>query len=245
MENDISLNEEEGRQLKTIMHEIHTSLNSITSTLGDISRLDITKSDAQEQIKETILDVSNYADSIRMYLSYWQLSNDSNYFENASKNPVDLWWLFNHPNAYFQNLMRKKNIKYKVDKLDDRIPTIDAFPILNAVVNVLLDNAVKYSPKSGEINCTFELTRFDLIFTIENDGPYLSEDEKETVIEYGARGRNAAKSGANGHGYGLTFLDEIIYNHGGELEIDTAYSSSKVGDIPYGKFICKVTLPRA
>ncbi|NDV67015.1 HAMP domain-containing sensor histidine kinase [Bacteroides sp. 224] len=243
MENNI-LNEEEGKQLETIMHEIHTSLNSIISTMGDISRLDLTRKEVQNQAKEKILDVANYAESIRMYLNYWQLSNSSDYFKNAPKRPIDLWWLFTHPNAYFLNLMRKKKIEYNTEKSENIIPSINGYPILNAIVNILLDNAVKYSPVGGEILCQFETTRFDLIINLENDGPYLSEDEIETITNHGNRGRNAIISETNGHGYGLNLLEEIIYNHGGELQIESLYSS-KVNGIPYGKFICHITLPRS
>ena len=232
------LNENESNQLSFIMHEIHSSLNSITSLLRKIS-----ESDSIEEIKENSMEASLNADTIRMFLDYWQISNSSSYFEGANMRPINIWRTFNMPNAYFKNLMRKKCINYTVNKEND-IPYIDGFPILNAIANILLDNAIKYSPDGNDIVCTFEANHRtnELYLTVENFGPYLKPEEIDNIYSCGSRGDHAQSIGVRGHGYGLNFLSHIIDAHGGEINI-TSQKDSILNGIPYGLYVCQIILP--
>ena len=232
------LNENESNQLSFIMHEIHSSLNSITSLLRKIS-----ESDSMEEIKENSMEASLNADTIRMFLDYWQISNNSSYFDGANMRPINIWRMFNMPNAYFKSLMRKKSIHYTVNKEND-IPYIDGFPILNAIANILLDNAIKYSPEGNDIICNFEANHRtnELILSVENYGPYLKSEELEHIYSCGTRGDYARNIGVRGHGYGLNFLSQIIEAHGGEINI-TSHSDSIINGIPYGPYVCQIILP--
>lgn len=232
------LNEEENNQLSFIMHEIHSSLNSITSLLRKMQTLD-----SINDLKEIALDASQNADTIRMFLEYWQISNNDSYFEGADMHPINIWRIFEKPNAYFMNLMRKKGLNYIVTK-DEDVPFIEAFPIINAIVNILLDNAIKYSPNGTDIRCHFESNKTlnEIVISVENCGPYLEEKELEDIYTCGARGSNAQSIGVRGHGYGLNFLFRIIDEHGGDIEIQS-YNESVINGVPYGPYICKISLP--
>jgi len=242
--NDFSnLNENENKMIVFVMHEIHASLNSIVSKLSYLSKKDPSKREDQEIIKEGILDASCYADTIRMFLDYFQLSADPNaYFAGAKMKPQDLWRTFYYPNEYFKNFMRKKGIKHKVEKIDDRIPLIEAFPIIHAISNILWDNAIKYSPNGAEIFCTFEIEGDDLIITMENTGPYLDEEDLKNLFKKGFRGKNATKKDIRGHGYGMDFLKQIVDAHDGHIKIKSS-NDSLLDGIPHGEFKCILSLP--
>jgi signal transduction histidine kinase len=230
-------------QLSFVMHEIHTSLNSITQKLHFLSRKDLSRRDEQEIVKEGILDACNYADTIRMFLDYLQLSeNPDNYFANATMRSVDLYRDFKNPNEYFKSVMKKKRIAYNIKKADEWIPDIEAFPIIHAISNIMIDNAVKYAPEDTEIRCIFEKNDNDIVITMENDGPYLPPDEVKQIFNKGIRGTNAMNANIRGHGYGMDFLERIIQAHDGIIEVQSQKNYS-LGNISYGLFACTVTLP--
>lgn len=238
----INLNEEEQDQLNMIMHEIYSSLNSITSSLQDISKKDLSIKEHQVAVHESILNISQYADTIKLYLDYWQISNGGSYFNTVAMKLVNIWNTFNHPNEYFKWLMKKKNITYRVEKLDERIPNIEAYPIVHVIFNILMDNAIKYSPADNEIYCLFEVDGDDLSITLENYGPYLSDKEIDEIFLCGNRGKYAEQSGVRGHGYGMNFLKTIVDAHDGDIDIKSE-KDFVINNIPYGRFQCRILLP--
>ncbi|MDR2563136.1 MAG: sensor histidine kinase, partial [Prevotellaceae bacterium] len=216
--NSKSVNE----QLSFIMHEIHTSLNSITKTLHFLSRKDLSRRDEQEIVKAGILEACQYADTMRMFLDYWQLSaNPADYFAGAKMRLEDLYRDFNNPNEYFKSVMKKKHLDYRLQKIDDRIPYVEAYPIVHAISNIMLDNAIKYAPADTQINCFFEVDGNDLVIRMENDGPYLTPNETGRIFEKGTRGVNAQKANVRGHGFGMVFLKQIVEAHDGTVEVQS------------------------
>jgi two-component system, OmpR family, phosphate regulon sensor histidine kinase PhoR len=246
MENDrisFQLNESENEQMAFVMHEIHTSLNSITSKLHYLSHKDFSRREDQAEAREGILEASQCADTIRMFLDYLQLSTDPKaYFEGIKMRSIDLWTTFKKPNEYFKNIMRKKRLSYNVEKTDERIPNIEAYPIIHALANIMLDNAIKYAPCDSDIHCLFESTDEELIITMENEGPYLAEDEMKNIFKKGIRGKYAEKSEIRGHGYGMHFLKCIIDAHDGDIEIESN-NEYTIDKIIFGEFRCKITIP--
>jgi K+-sensing histidine kinase KdpD len=237
------LNESENKQMEFVMHEIHTSLNSITSKLHYLSRKDFSRKEDQVAAKEGIIEASRCADTIRMFLDYLQLSaNPKAYFEGIKMRSVDIWTTFKQPNEYFKSVMRKKRLSYKVEKIDERIPNIEAYPIIHAIVNILLDNAIKYAPCDSEIYCLFETNGDDLTITMENEGPYLAEEELKSIFQKGIRGKYAQESEIRGHGYGMHFLRCIIDAHDGEIELESN-NEYTINEINYGGFRCKIAFP--
>ncbi|MCC8146886.1 MAG: ATP-binding protein, partial [Bacteroidales bacterium] len=109
------------------------------------------------------------------------------------------------------------------------------------ISNILLYNAIKYALNDSEIYCLFEKDGNDLILTIENDGPYITEEEIKDIFKKGVRGKNAEKT-ARGHGFGMDFLNSIVKAHDGSVQVESENNYVKEG-IPYGIFRCIITLP--
>lgn len=239
----LHFSEEENSQLKFVMHEIHASLRSINMALSQINDRNLSTPAGRQHIKEMAEIALGSSSDINNQLDYWQISNDSNYFKDAVMHPQNLWWKFSKPNAYFTSRMRAANIDYRVEKVGtDIITDYYGYGIVNALANIMLDNAIKYSPVGGEILCEFQYdTDGSLIISMENSGPYVSPDEVSTLFQCGIRGKNASIANVRGNGYGLNFLDLIVRAHNGSVEIDTEYTGTLNG-IKYGQFKVTVTL---
>ncbi len=84
----------------------------------------------------------------------------------------------------------------------------------------LLDNAAKYSHRTGEIRlkCTRQPDAF--LFSIEDDGIGLHPDQAQRVFEKFYR-VDASNTGIPGMGIGLTVSRYIIEAHGGSIGIDS------------------------
>lgn len=101
-----------------------------------------------------------------------------------------------------------------------RCTLVDALPLtadvgrIRQVVNILLDNALCYSPEGDVISVSGYRDNQAVRFMVENGGAIISAGEAERVFERFYRG---AKSAAEGSGLGLSVAKSIIESHGGEL----------------------------
>ncbi len=113
----------------------------------------------------------------------------------------------------------------RIAKYDPLRPRMYGDPTMveQAVYN-LTNNAVKYAMRGTKISLDCRLnsdkTRYEI--TVKNIGHPLSEDEKETIFEYGRRGSNNKKDGS---GLGLFLTRQIALAHGGDVECDIKWLS--------------------
>jgi two-component system NtrC family sensor kinase len=112
----------------------------------------------------------------------------------------------------------KKNITVRFDPNARSLPKVHVDPDkIRAVVQNLLDNAVKYTPVGGLI---FVHTGIDGEFVkicIKDSGIGIPEDQKRLIFNRFFRARNAIKVQTDGSGLGLFIVKSIIEKHGGDI----------------------------
>lgn len=97
---------------------------------------------------------------------------------------------------------------------------------LKQLISILLDNAVKYAGKNGEINV--KLFKHDvkyIIMQVQNSGKPIPPNELPHIFERFYRGEQM-RSAVNGHGLGLAIAYKIVQIHNGKI---TAQSSKSQG----------------
>ncbi len=97
---------------------------------------------------------------------------------------------------------------------------------LKQLISILLDNAVKYAGKNGEINV--KLFKYDvkyIIMQVQNTGQPIPSHELPHVFERFYRGEQM-RSEVSGHGLGLAIAYKIVQIHNGKI---TAQSSKSQG----------------
>jgi len=80
----------------------------------------------------------------------------------------------------------------------------------------LLDNAFKYGRQN--INIIVKGSATDLDFSIEDNGPGMSDNEKLQLVQRGER----ADTALPGQGIGLAVVNDIVVNYGGQLLLDNS-----------------------
>jgi len=128
-----------------------------------------------------------------------------------------------------KNLMSEsvKKIKPKADKKQIAIKYKPINGQINADLQkieelflILLDNAIKYSPKSSQIKFIALKTRKNIIFKIIDQGIGISQKDLPHIFDRFYRADNArTKNGTSGYGLGLSIAKKIVESHGGKLEV--------------------------
>jgi len=92
---------------------------------------------------------------------------------------------------------------------------------LRQVVDNLLSNAIRFTPKGGELRV---LSRANGVLTIavEDDGPGVAPAEREAIFARFYRVDDARNRASGGAGLGLAIARDIARAHGGDLSVEEA-----------------------
>ena len=91
--------------------------------------------------------------------------------------------------------------------------------LLQILVNNLLENAVKYSPREGKIECRLALKDHTIQLQVIDEGPGIPDNEKKKVFEKFYRIGNEATRTTKGTGLGLYLCKKIVEEHHGTIQV--------------------------
>jgi signal transduction histidine kinase len=92
---------------------------------------------------------------------------------------------------------------------------------LEQVLRNLLDNAVKYSPASGDITVRVEQRNTEAILAICDQGIGIPEEARAQLFDRFYRADNVDRRRMQGTGIGLSITAEIVALHGGVVQVDS------------------------
>lgn len=119
-----------------------------------------------------------------------------------------------------ESLAREKNIQFEnsfqeIAVLGDREGLLELFVIL-------LDNAVKYSPKKSKINIDIEESGNDAIVKITDRGIGIKASDLPNIFNRFYRADHSRnKEKADGYGLGLSIAKQIVDLHNGKITVES------------------------
>lgn len=144
---------------------------------------------------------------------------------------------FMHP-VLKQHGMNRQQISHWGFEL---IPPIEVDrALLTQVVFNLLDNMVKYFPKSrrpdefrGRIFCKASENDKSVEIAFEDNGPGIDEVDRDQIFQFGFRSQNAMNSNVQGTGLGCWLAKEIAKRHDGDLVVRSVHPFELVLTLPH------------
>lgn len=115
---------------------------------------------------------------------------------------------------------RKRYIQHQVEVSSNGPANIQGDPVLlQMLINNILDNAAKYSPKQSLIKIELKSDKESSRLNIADRGNGIPDEEKEKVFTKFYRRGNEATRGAKGTGLGLYLVKRITDVHGGRVTV--------------------------
>jgi two-component system, OmpR family, sensor histidine kinase MtrB len=103
---------------------------------------------------------------------------------------------------------------------DDPVPVCCDPLRMEQVLNNLVSNAIKYSPRGGRVEIAVERAERDAVFRVSDGGVGIAPEDMEGIFEPFRRAR-VARENAPGVGLGLSVARRIAEGHGGRIEIES------------------------
>jgi len=114
-----------------------------------------------------------------------------------------------------------KNLKVAIDlPADFSIVRADE-ALLREIFDNLLDNAVKYSSKHGEIHLGAQRRGSEIVLSVSDDGVGIGQEELPRIFERFYRADEARSGELGGTGLGLSIVKHIAQLHGGRVEAES------------------------
>jgi two-component system phosphate regulon sensor histidine kinase PhoR len=129
---------------------------------------------------------------------------------------------------FFSGLVRDWKKKLAAKHLKAVVDVAKIVPIICAdearlreVFDNLLDNAVKYSSKSGEIRLEADRAGDQIALSVSDDGIGISQEDLPRIFERFYRADKARSRELGGTGLGLAIVKHIAQLHGGRVEAES------------------------
>jgi signal transduction histidine kinase len=116
-----------------------------------------------------------------------------------------------------KNLASGKEITFEVEIMESPVIIIGNKIELNRLFYNILDNAIKYTPKKGEVFISDKIVLNKYVVTISDNGSGIPKNILNKIFNPFFRGD--ASRNTNGAGLGLTLSKKIIENHKGTISI--------------------------
>jgi len=207
--------------LANMSHEIRTPLNGILGFTDVLTKKDLDK-DSKRYVEiihksgQTLLSVVNdildYSKIESGELTLYE--TDSNLFKEMEATV-----------STFASLTKKKNLNYYI-YIDTTIPQLLKCDIqrLKQVINNLISNAVKFTPKGGDVNVRITLESLyknsaKIHFSVKDSGIGVAQDKLSTIFSAFSQADNSISREYGGTGLGLSISSQYIKIMNSELKV--------------------------
>jgi signal transduction histidine kinase/Tfp pilus assembly protein PilF len=115
----------------------------------------------------------------------------------------------------------KKNITFKTDCSENQVALADN-ELINLALRNLISNAVKFTPRGGEINVKVEVIRTTIFVSVSDTGIGISKEDQHKILAADTFFTKNGTENESGSGIGLKLVKEFVRVMGGELRIDSS-----------------------
>ena len=202
--------------LRSISHDLRTPLTAISGNAGIL--LSDSESLSLETRNQMYSDI--YDDAAWLYNLVENLLAVTRIEEGRMKLNTQPQLVEEMVSEALQHISRKRSehtiTVFHQDEL--LLAKCDARLIVQVIIN-LVDNAIKYTPVGSHIKITTKGEEGRVVVSVADDGPGISDDEKERIFQMFYTGSNPIADSRRSLGLGLGLCKSIITAHGGVISV--------------------------
>jgi len=227
----LDLAHERNRFLRHMSHELKTPLANIregTELLmdGAVGELDSNQREVTAILRENGIKLQRMIENLLSF-SAWQTSSVGLEATEFRLRPLVKQVLENQ-----QLTLLSQRVRLDV-RVEDITLVADRGKI-RLILENLVSNAVKYSPKGGTIHVRARIVGPQVILDVADSGPGIPPEDRSHIFDAFYTGRAARSTAVKGTGIGLSVVLEFVSAHSGTVEIVD-------GEFPGAHF--RITMP--
>ena len=217
-----NLQKQQQNFMMAVTHELKTPISVTRLNLEMIQKYTLDP-EKQKKIIQNTLDETARLDFLTTNILIAAQLEDSRF--RSAKEDLDLCRLFKDCISDFKKRFPERNFVQQIDEDCD----LKGDPLLlQMLINNLLENAVKYSPKESQVNATLKRHRSGIELKVTDVGPGISEEEKGRIFSKFYRVGNESTRKTKGTGLGLYICSKIARAHNGDISVTNNEPSGSI-----------------
>jgi len=142
-----------------------------------------------------------------------------------NKEDIDVSELIKRNVKKYKLISSDRNIDFHVD-ISDGLRMQGDKKLIDSVISILIDNAVKYNKDNGKIYVSAEyITLYDkkkyIRLKVQDTGIGIKQDDVSKIFERFTRQDESRSKAISGYGLGLAIAKEIARSHQGKISVES------------------------
>jgi heavy metal sensor kinase len=199
-------------------HELRTPISLIRTEAEVALRRSRAQSGYQEALRHILLEAERTTSLIEELLS---LARADSGRETLDFQIVDLCETVRELLPGWQQVAAVRRLHF-IDNLSAQDLRVQGDPFaLRRVVNILLDNAFKYTDSPGEVHLSLAERAGKAILSVRDTGIGIAPEDQQKIFERFYRVDKARSRELGGAGLGLAIAQWIVLQHRGSIEVES------------------------
>lgn len=199
-------------------HELRTPVSLIRTEAEVALRRSRGEADYKESLRHILLEAERTTALIEQLLS---LARADSGREKIHLQPVDLRHTLRSTLEGWRQVATFRNLKFSASLDVPDFFVLGDETLLHRLVDILLDNAFKYTSAPGSVHLSLELKGETALITVRDSGAGIPEDEQNKIFERFYRIDKARSRAQGGAGLGLAIAHWIVTQHGGSIGVES------------------------
>lgn len=207
------LHQQQQNFMMAVTHELKTPISVTRLNLETLQKYNLDP-EKQRKIIRTTLDENARLNFLTNNILIASQLEGGGY--HLSKEDLDLSTLFRDCIQDFRNRFTDRLFNEEIEP--DADVKGDAL-LLQMLINNLLENAIKYSPKESTITALLKKYRSGIELQVQDEGPGIADAEKEKVFSKFYRIGSEGTRKTQGTGLGLYLCRKIARDHNADISV--------------------------
>jgi len=202
-----------------VSHDLRTSITVMLAT----AQLSLSRPHTEEEYRDDLNRIVTECRSASTLLdALLSLARSENFIHEVSFQRIDLCELVVSGCRRVEDLAESGGILLDWDLPADPIFIEGDKVLMQRLLGILLDNAIKYTPEHGEIHAEVTSSPGEAVITVRDTGIGISRDVRERIFDRFYQADLRERKTTAGCGLGLSIARWIADAHRAEITVDSA-----------------------
>ena len=214
-------------------HELRTPIALIHTEAELALRRSRDESEYREALRQILLQADRTAKLVEELLALARADSGAEAFQMK---PIDLLTTLQESASKWQQVASLRNLQFEQHLDVQRLPVMGDENALRRVIDILLDNAFKYTPSPGKVTLSAKQQDNDntnnkdgrVVLTVEDSGIGIALEDQARIFERFYRVDKARSRELGGAGLGLAIAQWIVHLHHGSITVKSELGKGSV-----------------
>jgi heavy metal sensor kinase len=199
-------------------HELRTPVSLIRTEAELALRRSRGEAEYKESLRHILLEAERTTALIEQLLSMARADSGR---ETLHFEPVDLRQTLRSVVDGWQQVATIRDLQFSANLNAPDFSVMGDETLLRRLADILLDNALKYTPSPGSVHLSLELQGESAVIRVQDSGVGIPEEEQGKIFERFYRVDKARSRAHGGAGLGLAIAQWIVTQHGGSIQVES------------------------